>query len=74
MNDANKEYYGRRLAEICVQMAQWEGGSIISGVDGHNLSDQFLADKMGTVETDDLSPPKLLENCKGFRIRMFSTH
>ena len=66
MNDENKEYYVRRVAEICVQMAQWEGGSTISGVDGRNLSDQYLADKMGIVETDDLSPLKLLENCKVF--------
>lgn len=64
MDDANKDYYVRRVAEICTQMAGWEGGSTISGVDGLNLSERFLSAEIENITADDLNPSKILENCK----------
>lgn len=60
MDEAMKQHYVSRVANICKELAVWQADSI-SGVDGQYLSDRFLT-RSGLPE--DCSPQNLLNNCK----------
>ncbi|MCJ1407396.1 hypothetical protein MMC19_001467 [Ptychographa xylographoides] len=60
MDEAMKQYYVCRVANICKELAVWEADSI-SGVDGQYLSDGFLT-RLRLPE--DCSSLNLLKNCK----------
>ena len=60
MPETVKTNYVFRVANICKELAAWQGETI-SGVDGQNLSDHFLT-KSGLGR--DCSPEILLQNCR----------
>ncbi|MCJ1386828.1 hypothetical protein MMC17_009956 [Xylographa soralifera] len=60
MDEAMKQHYVSRVANICKELAGWEA-DCISGVDGRHLSDRFLTQLKAP---SDCSPRNLLNNCK----------
>jgi len=60
MDEAMKQHYVSRVANICKELAVWQADGI-SGVDGQHLSDRFLT-RLGLPK--DCSPRNLLNNCK----------
>ncbi len=60
IDEAKKQYYVSRVANICKELAVWQADSI-SGVDGQHLSDRFLT-RLRLPK--DCSPRNLLNNCK----------
>ncbi|KAK7428269.1 hypothetical protein QQZ08_005166 [Neonectria magnoliae] len=61
LNETMREYYIRKVADICNRLAIWKG-DIISGVDGHQLLERYLV-KGNSKMADALSPQQLLKNC-----------
>ncbi|KJZ79247.1 hypothetical protein HIM_01398 [Hirsutella minnesotensis 3608] len=60
MDEPTKQYYVRRTANICEQLAAWKGDSI-SGVDGHQLSDLFFTK---LEQENNCDPQNILSNCQ----------
>lgn len=60
MDEAMKQHYVSRVADISKELAVWQADSI-SGVDGRYLSDYFLT-RLGLP--NDCSTRNLLNNCK----------
>lgn len=60
IDEAMKQHYVSRIADICKELAVWQADSI-SGVDGQHLSDQYLT-RSGLP--NDTRPQNLLNNCK----------
>jgi hypothetical protein len=60
IDEAVKQHYVSRVANICKELALWQADSI-SGVDGQHLSDLYLT-QLGLPK--DCSPRNLLNNCK----------
>jgi hypothetical protein len=61
LDEALRQYYIGKVADICNRLAVWKG-DIISGVDGHQLLERYLA-KGNSKMADALSPQQLLKNC-----------
>ncbi|KAI1496124.1 kinase-like domain-containing protein [Biscogniauxia marginata] len=60
IDEAIKQHYVSRVANICKELAIWQADGI-SGVDGQHLSDHFLT-RLGLP--NDCSPRNLLNNCE----------
>ncbi|CZT52693.1 uncharacterized protein RSE6_14051 [Rhynchosporium secalis] len=64
MDEAMKQYYVSRIANICQELTKWEANSI-SDVDGRHLSELYLT-RLGLPK--DCSPRNLLNNCKNLEM------
>ncbi|KAI0554356.1 kinase-like domain-containing protein [Xylaria curta] len=60
MEETARQEYVRSIAKICMELATWEG-EIISGVDGKQLTDQYLLKSSAEM---DFNPGHLFNNCK----------
>ncbi|APA09042.1 hypothetical protein SS1G_02915 [Sclerotinia sclerotiorum 1980 UF-70] len=60
IDETMKQHYVSRIADICKELAVWQGDGI-GGVDGKHLSDHFLTQLQLSV---DCSPRSLLNSCK----------
>lgn len=61
MDETLRQYYIRKVADICNHLAAWKGDTI-SGVDGQQLLERYLI-KGNSKSADALSPQQLLKNC-----------
>ena len=61
MDDTLRQYYIRKVADVCDRLAAWKGNTI-SGVDGHQLLERYLI-KDNSRMADALAPEQLLKNC-----------
>lgn len=63
MAEPTKQVFVDRIATICESLATWTGETI-SGVDGHQLSEFYLAEPSSN-ESRDFRSHALVENCRG---------
>lgn len=61
LDETLRQFYIGKIADICSCLASWRG-DIISGVDGRQLSERYLA-KFNSKTADALSPQQLMNNC-----------
>lgn len=68
MDEAMRQRYVRRVADICVKLAEWKGNAIC-GVDGQQLLEVYLSKGNST---DKLDPGQLRENCRQMSMNISS--
>lgn len=61
MDDTLRQYYIRKVADVCDRLVAWKGNTI-SGVDGCQLLERYLL-KGNSRMADALAPEQLLKNC-----------